>query len=101
MTLGTNATTSLTAVAFSQSPATLLPADLQTIHYGILDDQAASHPHASISGLGGFVREGKLIVPNRGSLLVLPGDYIAIDSTTGWPILVSARAIASGPWTHS
>lgn len=47
------------------------------------------------------MREGKLFVPNRGSLVILPGDYVAIDSTTGWPILVSARAIAAGPWTHS
>lgn len=74
---------------------------MATVNYGILDDQNVAHPHAAISGLGGLVREGKLFVPNRGSLVILPGDYVAYDSTTGWPILVSARAISAGPWTHS
>ena len=100
-TLGTSATTSLVAVSFSQDPSVLLPADLATVDYGILDDQTTGHPHASISGIGGLVRQGKLFVPNRGSLTIYPGDYIAYDVTTGWPILVSAYAIASGPWTHS
>jgi hypothetical protein len=100
-TLGTAGTTTLTAVAFSQDPTVLLPADLATVNWGILDDQAAAHPHAAISGLGGFVREGLLIVPSRGTLKILPGDYVAIDPATGWPILVSAAAAAGASWVHS
>ncbi len=48
---------------------------------------------------GGAVRpqlslvDGKLFIPGRGSLKVLPGDVVAIDNT-GWPILVSGEAIA-------
>lgn len=101
LTLGTAANNTLTAVAFSLDPAVLLNADLATINQGILDDQAASHPVAHYSGIGGFVREGKLFVPNRGSLVVLPGDFVAIDPATGWPILVSAAAAAGASWVHS
>ena len=100
-TLGTATTSSLTAVAFSQTPSILSDADLATISYGILDDQNVAHPHAVLEGIGGLVRQGRLFVPNRGSLLILPGDYIAIDSTTGWPILVSAAAAAGASWVHS
>ncbi len=31
---------------------------------------------------------GQLLIPNRGLLKVLPGDYVFIDNT-GWPILLS------------
>ena len=100
-TLGTSATTSLVAVSFSQDPSVLLPADLATVDYGILDDQTTGHPHASISGIGGLVRQGKLFVPNRGSLTIYPGDYIAYDPTTGGVILVTALAAAGASWVHS
>lgn len=100
-TLGTAATSTLVAVQFSGDPGVLLPDDLATIHYSILDDQAAAHPHAAISGIGGFVREGFLYVPNRGALLLYPSDWIAYDTATGWPILVSSRAAAGAGWVHS
>ncbi len=39
--------------------------------------------------------EGILTIPGgRGSLRVLPGDYVAVDLATGWPILVSGQAVA-------
>lgn len=100
-TLGTAANNTLVAVAFSLDPAVLNSADLATINQHILDDQASAHPVAHYSGIGGFVREGLLFVPNRGTLKILPGDYVAYDPATGWPILVSSLAAAGASWVHS
>jgi hypothetical protein len=47
---------------------------------------------------GAFSNTGILTIPNRGILQVLPGDTIAMDSATGWPILISAAAAAGGQW---
>jgi hypothetical protein len=99
-TLGTNATTSLTAVPYSPSSQVLLPADMKTMNNAILDDLNTSHPQASLIGTGGMAYNGMLFVPNRGVLKVLPGDWIGVDAN-GWPILVSAYSIATGGWTHS
>lgn len=93
LTLGTNATTTLTAVSFAKS---LLPADMATMTIGIKDDLVNGHPTYP----GAFSNNGHLYIPNRGWLRVRVGDYVAIDSQ-GWPILVSANSIANGPWTHS
>lgn len=97
-TLGTNATTTLTAVEFSSAPSTLSDADFATIRNAIKYDGVegnAVYP-------GAFSRAGLLYVPRRGILKILPGDWIGIGAT-GWPILVSSYAIANGPtsWTHS
>jgi hypothetical protein len=40
-----------------------------------------------------FNFNGQLEIPGRGMLMVKPGDVVAVDNT-GWPILVSAAAIA-------
>lgn len=50
-------------------------------------------PPDGVSGRLSF--NGQLEIPGRGLLKVLPGDVVAIDNT-GWPILVSAAAIAYG-----
>lgn len=43
-----------------------------------------------------FTRQGILEIPGgRGWLQVLPGDYVARDALTGWPILVSGEAVAA------
>lgn len=94
VTLGTSATTSLTALAFQRGG--LAAADLATIYEGIKDDQVNTHPIFP----GAFSSQGLLYIPNRGILQVLPGDYVGIDSQ-GWPILVSANSIANAAWTHS
>ena len=96
-TLGTTAQTTLTAVKFAY--AGLLPADVAAIQTGILDDSVPAatpriFPGAFIQG------QGQLFIPNRGVLQVLVGDFVAIDSQTGWPILVSARAAAAAGWVH-
>lgn len=91
-TLGTNATNSLTALAFAVSAA---DADVATIQQLIKDDLETNHAIFP----GAFSKTGLLYIPNRGVLQMRPGDYVAVDSTTGWPILISARAKASGPYT--
>lgn len=92
-TLGTNATTTLTALAFSP---VMNAADFATLQQLIKDDLNVAHPVVP----GAFVRDGQLFIPNRGVLKVLPGDYVGVDDE-GWPILVSAYSIANGNWTHS
>ena len=111
VTLGTSATNSLTALLVPPTTASLdvvlaqVPpvfvnaADYATVDIGILDDLNPAHPNYGANC--GLTRDGRLYVPNRGFLLVRASDYIGFDATTGWPILVSARAIAAGPWTHT
>lgn len=87
-TLGTNLTTSLTAVQFSPGSG-LSDADIATIANGILNDQNPATPVWA----GAFARSGLLYVPNRGVLKALPGDWVAIDATSGWPVLISGVAL--------
>lgn len=97
LTGGTNATSSLNAILISRSGATANIQNEALVSAGILDDLNVAHPISP----GAFDHGHKLYVPNRGWLRCLPGDYVMFDTTTGWPILLSARAIAAGPWTHS
>ena len=97
-TLGTDATTTLTAVAWSPASSTLSDADLATIQNAIKYDGVEGdrvYP-------GAFTRNGLLFVPRRGVLQLQPGDWVGVDAN-GWPILVSADSIADGSssWTHS
>jgi len=97
-TLGTSATNSLTALLATASPAA---ADFATVSQSIKND-LTNGPQglgAAIIG-GGWIQPGLLVIPNRGILQVLPGDYVGVDSQ-GWPILVSANSIANAAWTHS
>lgn len=91
--VGTDATTTLTGVVW---PASI--ADCAAINLLILDDLQVDHPVASISGVGGFVYEGKLFVPNRGSMVLYAGDVVAVDPATGGVILITALAAAGGDW---
>jgi hypothetical protein len=100
-TLATSA--NLTAVTFSPSPQVLLPADIATIHGGMKHDPNPSNGQSSGRAPGGgFSYNGLLFVPGRGVLRLWPGDVVAIDNlggtNVGWPILVSADAIAHGSW---
>lgn len=110
LTLGTNATTTLTAIQFLYG---MNNADFATIKAAILNDgsqtggSANAAPSAKPIYPGAFSSTGRLYIPNRGVLSVLPGDYVAVDAN-GWPILLSANAIAGGSspsastsWTHS
>lgn len=91
-TLGTNATTTLTALAFSQAN---LDADIASIEALIKDD---INPLNVALG-GSYSRNGLLFVPNRGVLKILPGDWVGVDGA-GWPILVSGNIIGTS-WTHT
>lgn len=93
-TLGTNATTSLSSMVASGDMA---EADIAAFQALIKNDLGGTSPIIP----GSFSRQNLLYIPNRGVLQVRPGDYVAVDSATGWPILISAKAIASGPYTHS
>lgn len=97
ITLGTNATTSLNpALAVLRGIGSLAAADVASMNNAIKDDLNPAHPI-----IGGFSQStGRLYVPNRGVLIMRPGDYVGIDSQ-GWPILVSANSIANAAWTHS
>ena len=93
-TLGTAATTTLVAQVFGSNPST---ADIATIQLHILNDLINGHPVYP----GAWANIGLLYVPNRGVLQAQPGDYVAYDPATGWPILLSARAAAGASWVHS
>ncbi len=96
--LGTNANNSLTAVVWTGVATPM--ADVRAINQLIRDDQQARHALAATSAaIDGFVREGVLYVPNRGALTLFPGDIVALDATSGQPILLSGYGRTAGPWT--
>lgn len=70
--------------------------DAGTLRAAILDDQINTHPVFP----GAYEKRGMLFVPNRGHLKVFAGDIIAVDPTTGWPILISKLAAAGASWVH-
>lgn len=88
---GTDATNSLNAWLVTRA---VDAANVALINAGIKDDLNVAHPRMPTS----FATSGLLAIPNRGVLQCRPGDYIMFDTTTGWPILLSAYAFASGPW---
>ena len=94
VTFGTASTATLNALLFSQAAAA---ADIAAIQLAIKNDQ--------INGLpvfpGAFAANGLLYIPNRGVLKVFPGDFIAVGSTSGWPILLSALAASSADYIHA
>lgn len=115
-TLGTNAATSLTGflVGFNDTIA----ADLAGINVALMFDPPGESSNYSPVGTTGlinqtaigtnrqrcnqaYIKNGVLIVPNRGQLILRNGDFIAWDTTTGWPIVVSGDAAANGPYTHT
>ena len=118
-TLGTNATTTLTAVPFPNLNNSATPQiDISVLEQAIMDDTPLAFSNAGQLGValptstpqnnwrGAFSNNGQLIIPNRGILKIFPGDWIGVDAY-GWPILISGRSIvgvSGGPavsWTHS
>jgi len=95
ITLGTTANNSLTAIIYQASVAA---ADFATIMAGIKDMQVTAGVRPVLPE--GLSRFGRLVIPNRGIVNVLPGDIVAIDGN-GWPILVGKEVIGSSPWVHS
>lgn len=108
-TAGTNATTSLTACFHPGSyisPGGVVQSfaeadsDIAGIANIIKDDLNPNIPLVGPGPMQGYSRAGQLFVPNRGWLKVFPGDLVCVDAN-GWPILVSARSIATGGWTKT
>lgn len=106
VTLGTAATTTLTAVPFIYGMAA---ADFATIAAALkhdaynpeMNDAVASAVSGPQPPLGlSFSRSGVLTIPNRGVLRLFPGDYIGVDAS-GWPVVLSPRAAASASWVHT
>ncbi len=96
--VGSATTTALDGVVWSQDPAILDPTDLAALIQLIKDDLTTGHPVAQVSGIGGIEQSaGKLWVPNRGSLIIYPGDVLAVDNRGG-VILVTAYAAAGTDW---
>lgn len=100
ITLGTAATTTLTTglVVPSQSNGAtthFLPADIAAFNNAVKSQSAVGTRENNA------FRNGVLFFPGkRGYLRVNPGDYLGVDPN-GWPVLVSAYAIATGGWTHT
>ncbi len=120
-TLGTNAQTTLKGfvVGFND----LIAADVATLNTDILADSPGYGAWNNVAATGlvvttanatntigaaqprvnqAYVRNGVLIIPNRGRLVLKNGDFVGWDATTGWPIVVSGQAAATGAiWVHS
>lgn len=97
--LGTDSTTSLTSLVWRSVAES--QADVRAINALIRDDQNPRHPVAQTSGCGGFVKEGILYVPNRGTLQLFPGDVVGVDATSGQVILLTAYGLSAGPWNNA
>ncbi len=96
--VGSATTTALDGVVWSQDPAILDPTDLAAFIELIKDDLTVGHPIAQRSGIGGVEQSaGKLWVPNRGSLIVYPGDVLGVDNRGG-VILIPAYSAAGTDW---
>lgn len=94
-TMGTTAQTTLIAMPASAMNSA---ADQAAISQIIRNDQINGRPVQPSSWI---LSGGMLIIPNRGNLKVFAGDFIAVDQTTGWPILVSAISAANNAWVHT
>ena len=114
LTLGTKTTSSLNAIQYLHGMNTT---DFATLVNSILQDAASGRaplgqpagaaPAAKPRMPGAMDTTGQLFIPRRGVLQCFPGDYIGVDAN-GWPILISANAIAGGSspsattsWQHS
>lgn len=93
-TLGTAATNTLTALTYISG---MNATDLATMRAGIKNDQINGSPIFP----GAFTQDGLLHVPNRGVLRLVPGDVVAFNAATGWPIMLSAAAAASANWVYT
>jgi len=97
ITIGTNANNSLTGLQFTGNMA---PADLATINAAIFNDSNPANNTSPKVAPSAFSTSGTLALPGgRGTITLQPGDYIAVDPNTGWPIVLSANAANNGAFT--
>ena len=112
-TIGTTASTSLVGFLVGTDDITI--ANIARLNEDIRGDPPgygawpAVGSTGLVTGIGtnqprvnqAYVKQGLLIIPNRGHLQLKPGDFIGVDATTGWPIVVSGYTAANGPWSHT
>lgn len=93
-TLGTTAQTSFTAIEFTGNMA---PADLATINNAIFKDNNPAYNTVPEVAPHALATDGTLEFPGgRGQILLKPGDIVAVDPTTGWPIVISLNCATNG-----
>ena len=121
-TFGTNLTTSLSAfiVGIDEFPTGVPGTSLGEINVALLNNgiraDAVSKGQFGVTATAPFTtdvgttrfrvnqaysRQGYIMIPNRGRLVLRAGDVIVFDATTGWPAVFSADAAANGPFTHT
>lgn len=94
LTLGTAATTTLSAIQFV-SPMN------QTDFAALAAKIKAQNPFARVTPQD-FDQEGFLYLSGgRGKIRLQPGDFVAVDPASGWPIVVTPQAITGGGFVHS
>lgn len=120
-TLGSNANNSLQA--FIVGANDVIPADVAALNTQLRDDPPAfmsDSPFPKVGATGlvvatgpgstgnvrsrinqPYIQTGTLVIPGRGLLRLVSGDFICWDTTTGWPIVISGDAAANGPYTHT
>jgi hypothetical protein len=98
-TLGTTTQTSLTAIMFVSG---MVPADLATINAAVYRDNNPANNTNPLVEPTSLDTDGYLMLPGgRGKIQLKPGDYIAVDPTTGWPIVVSGNCATNGAIVHT
>ncbi len=104
-TFGSNANNSLRAVQFNPSAGVMTDADLASFNADIQANYGggtADNIGPTSNNVAPYVtREGQMNIPGRGWIKLLPGDWLVLDLTTGFPFVLSQAAVASGPYTHS
>ena len=94
-TAGSSSTIILSAIQWS--PA-MSQADIASFNALCKDDVNVTHPALP----GTFCLQGLLYVPNRGQPLELrPFDWVVVDPATGFPFVLSNRAMSGANWVHS
>lgn len=99
---GTAANNSLDSLTFEGGG--LADADVATIAQAIMNDQLGLNAGVPAQiWPGAWAKNGLLYIPNRGVLQTKPGDVVMVDTVSGWPILVSAKAlsVAGSVWHNA
>lgn len=91
LTAGSNATTTLTALQFTKDAA---DADIRAMQQAILDSAPLMNSGVRVTYPGAWSKVGQLFIPNRGTLYMKDGDWLLLDPTTGWPMLLSRGSMA-------
>lgn len=94
-TAGTSTNAIMSALQWSPSMSEV---DIASFNALCKNDVNVTHPAIPNT----FVLQGLLYVPNRTNPLVLrPLDWVVVDPATGFPFVVSNRAMSGADWVHS